>query len=127
MDCATITSISTRAFGASAGCPARARVPRGAIRMEDVNMSSQPWRPRRYADGKPRPLFRGVLHGVGSIAFIVGAVVAAIRGDVGLCLGLIGKVATYSASAIFHLYPFKSVVGVTNAFIIDLIFITIPL
>ena len=93
--------------------------------MEDVTItvSSQPWRPRRYADGKPRPLFRGVLHGVGSISFIVGAVVAAIGGDVGLCLGLIGKFATYSASATFHLYPFKSVVGVTNAFIIDLIFV----
>lgn len=83
---------------------------------------------KKYSDGKPKPLFRGVVHGVVTtlIAFILPALVAA------LLLGklaprwwamvgfLLGKGASYFASAFLHLYPFATVGGVTTALKIDL-------
>ena len=75
---------------------------------------------RVYADGKPRPRARGVLHGAGSVAFLVGCTWAAGTGRWGLALGFLGKFATYAASATFHLYPFRSVRGVTAAYFADL-------
>ena len=78
-------------------------------------------RPRRYADGKPRPLFRGVIHVVQSVV-IVGCLVAGTAAQSWtFALALVFKLLTYAASATFHIYPFSSVAGVTNAFIADLL------
>lgn len=83
-------------------------------------------RARSYAEiCKPRPLFRGWLHGGGGLALLAGAVAAAVAepGLVrwGLVLGLGGKSITYLASAAFHLLPFRSLSGVTRAFVLDLL------
>eukprot|EP00746_Dinoflagellata_sp_MGD_P124993 gnl/MRDRNA2_/MRDRNA2_59682_c0_seq2.p1 gnl/MRDRNA2_/MRDRNA2_59682_c0~~gnl/MRDRNA2_/MRDRNA2_59682_c0_seq2.p1 ORF type:complete len:217 (-),score=14.47 gnl/MRDRNA2_/MRDRNA2_59682_c0_seq2:30-680(-) len=90
----------------------------------------QHWRELNYAEGcKPRPLFRGALHGIGTVLLVVGffVVVAGVTKApasswhrYGLATGLGGKALTYGASATFHLYPFRSVQGVTKAFIADL-------
>ena len=85
------------------------------------------WRKRRYADGKPRPLMRGTLHGVGLLALFVGAVIASMKSAFPLACGLLGKAATYGASATFHLVPFATVDGVTRAFIADLICVPVTL
>jgi len=73
-----------------------------------------------YADGKPRPLCRGVLHGSLSAALLAGVFLTAAMGFEELCLGLAGKMITYFFSACFHLYPFRSVAGVTRAFVADI-------
>ena len=80
-----------------------------------------PWRARHYADGKPRPLCRGVLHGVLAAALAVAVAPAAAYVSPGLALGLSGKAATYAASAAFHLYPWRTPRGVTAAFVVDLL------
>lgn len=76
-------------------------------------------RVREYADGKPRPLMRGVLHGLLSLGLLGGAVFSA-RLFPAICAGLTGKMITYGASALFHLYPFKTVRTVTRAFVVDI-------
>ena len=73
---------------------------------------------RRYADGKPRPLCRGALHGLLSLALLGGIVFYPERR---LAIGFAGKFITYSASATFHLYPFATIEGVTRAFIADVL------
>ena len=92
------------------------------VNTVDVNIHQMcAWRTRQYADGKPRPLLRGVLHGILSLALLSATVVAAAMGDPGMALGFAGKFATYAASATFHLYPFATVTAVTRAFVMDLI------
>jgi hypothetical protein len=80
-------------------------------------------RSSEYADGKPRPLFRGVLHGLMALALAAGAIESSFLGLPELAMGFAGKMVTYGASANFHLYPFSSVKGVTRAFIADVAFI----
>jgi hypothetical protein len=89
-----------------------------------VEVPNDAWRSRLYADGKPRPLLRGVIHGILALALLpgIGILVAATR-DIAMALGLAGKFATYAASATFHLYPFSSTIGVTRAFIVDLVLV----
>ena len=79
-------------------------------------------RRRHYVDGKPRPLFRGVLHGLLSVALAIAAVLStSIWNLPAFSLAFAGKFVTYAASATFHLYPFSSVSAVTKAFVADLI------
>ena len=73
-----------------------------------------------YADGKPRPLLRGALHGCLSVALLGGVPYAIALGHPELAIGLLGKLITYAASATFHLYPFATVRGVTAAFVADI-------
>ena len=91
----------------------------------------------RYADGKPKPTFRGVLHGILATSLIVGclALTLGILLDL-LPLGhdrwwpmvgfLAGKGASYLESAVFHLYPFRNVKSVSWALKIDLIAVRSP-
>ena len=87
---------------------------------------------RRYIDGKPRPFFRGRLHGTVTLVILVALPC--------LCLALLlevvpakwwafagflaGKGASYGASALLHLYPFKSVDAATWALKLDLVGVT---
>lgn len=81
-----------------------------------------PWRARQYADGKPRPLFRGMLHGL-LACLLLGAIALCITvwHSMPLTLGFTGKLLTYGASAVFHLYPYSSTANLTKAFVVDLI------
>jgi hypothetical protein len=86
----------------------------------------------RYADGKPRPLLRGVLHGMlSSILLVAFAAVAMaiVAGFLpnrwwGLVGWFAGKAASYCASAWLHLVDFKCVSSATNALRIDLVAVT---
>jgi len=83
---------------------------------------------KQYADGKPKPFFRGMVHG--AVTAVLALVVPALM--VALFLGWIepqwwamvgfflGKGISYFASAFLHLYPFATVGGVTNALKFDL-------
>jgi len=78
---------------------------------------------RSYADQtKPRPLFRGVVHGGGSIALACGIVWMHTRSPV-LALAFLCKLCTYACSATFHLYPrgLWTMADETRAFIADII------
>ena len=93
------------------------------MRHSDATTAQSPqasWRPQRYADGKPRPLLRGVLHGALSVSLAAGVSTAVALGCPELAFGLGGKLVTCTASAFFHLYPFKSIRGVTRAFVLDI-------
>ena len=57
----------------------------------------------------------------------MGAVIASMKSAFPLACGLLGKAATYGASATFHLVPFATVDGVTRAFIADLICVPVTL
>ena len=88
---------------------------------------------QRYADGKPKPMFRGVMHIILACCFLgAGAAVT-----LGILLSpelmplghdrwwpmvgfLAGKGVSYTASAVFHLYPFRRVTAVTWAYKLDL-------
>lgn len=82
-----------------------------------------------YADGKPRPLFRGVLHGVVTTLLITlalpGVVIALSSGTLPsrwwkFVVFLAGKALSYGSSAILHLYPFANLKALTNALKMDL-------
>jgi len=85
-----------------------------------------------YVDGKPKPFFRGCLHGFVFIIIVFSIVVVVLAisfgqlsskwwGIVGF---LSGKGACYGASAVLHLHKFTSVTGVTNALRIDLMMVS---
>jgi len=87
-----------------------------------------------YADGKPRPMLRGWLHGFVSIAVIppllvavsVGLVTATLPYRWWTALGfLLGKGLSYAASSVFHLVPFKSVHRARQGLICDLMMIPV--
>ena len=96
------------------------------IHMPAFQTSEQPpqnsCRRLRYADGKPRPVCRGVLHALGSVTLMFGLVFS-ICTDLpgGLCLGLAGKLCCYTASAVFHVVDFASTERVTQAFVVDIL------
>jgi hypothetical protein len=84
---------------------------------------------RMYADGKPRPLYRGVLHAtVASILvfplsyLVIGLFSGALdfrwHGVAGF---IAGKGVSYGASAFLHLYNFRNVRDATTALKIDLV------
>jgi len=85
-----------------------------------------------YVDGKPKPFFRGCLHGFVFIIIVFSIVVVVLAisfgqlsskwwGIVGF---LSGKGACYGVSAVLHLHKFTSVAGVTNALRIDLMMVS---
>ena len=56
-----------------------------------------------------------------SVALIAGIMACALIESWTLAVAFLFKFMTYAASATFHLYPFRSVTGVTSAFIVDLL------
>lgn len=85
---------------------------------------------RTYADGKPRPLFRGVLHGLTSVILASGIVWLVLSIFVTqsvdtkwlpVAFFMSGKFASYVSSAFLHLYDFKSANSATIALQLDLI------
>jgi len=94
------------------------------------------FRVRYYADGKPRPLFRGVLHGVVTFLLITialpGVVIALANGTLPIrwwkfVVFLAGKALSYGSSAILHLYPFVNLNALTNALKLDLLAINVSI
>lgn len=94
------------------------------------------FRVRYYADGKPRPLFRGVLHGVVTILLVTlalpGVVIALSIGTLPsrwwkFAVFLAGKALSYGSSAILHLYPFVNLKALTNALKLDLLAINVSI
>ena len=79
---------------------------------------------RTYADGKPKPYFRGVLHGCVAI-LLLPLLLGTRRWPVVMLFA--GKLFNYSASAVFHLYPFKTTQAVQTALKIDLISISVSI
>ena len=92
----------------------------------------------QYADGKPRPRCRGVLHALFTICAVFGAAFClswptttlstlsttnTTPPHLQLALFLLCKAATTGASAWFHCYPYTTSIDVTVAFIRDLIFV----
>lgn len=78
---------------------------------------------RSYADKtKPRPLLRGVVHGVVSVALAYGILWMRTRSLL-LTVAFLCKLCTYACSATFHLYPrgLWSMADETRAFIADII------
>jgi len=88
------------------------------------NGSVVTWSLPLYADGKPKTLFRGWCHAVGALLIIIGVVFCWFVNNSSLGLGLGGKFLTYFASGHFHLYPYKSISGVTRGLMID--FLCVP-
>ncbi|GMI38308.1 hypothetical protein TeGR_g13092 [Tetraparma gracilis] len=100
--------------------------------------SSKTTKKLQYADGKPKPKFRGYLHGLGSVIFGGAALYLTLQtgrdsalgsqhaqnwwGLVALCFG---KFMNYFSSAVLHLYPFKDTFWVTEALKADLVCITL--
>lgn len=96
-------------------------------------MSPVMLRCKAYADGKPRPSLRGVLHGGVSLALaasllaylveLAAGAAAPTRGwrIVGLILG---KLASYAASGTLHLVSFRSVGALTRALEVDLVLVS---
>ncbi len=90
---------------------------------------------RQYADGKPRPFFRGRLHGFITVVIlmcIVGASLLIVNSVLSLqwwrlVFFLFGKFISYAASSALHLYPFKTKKGVTDALRLDLIAVPISI
>ncbi len=88
-------------------------------------------RPLRYADGKPRPRLRGVLHGVLAAAGVLATAALVWHLRAARCAPrwwpLVGflllKTATTTASARFHLVEYASVAAVTEALLVDLLFV----
>lgn len=76
--------------------------------------------PRKYVDKKPKPLFRGILHGVFSIVFFL-----LYTTNDKLSLLYFGKFISYFASAFFHLYPFTERKNALRALKLDMIAIPI--
>jgi hypothetical protein len=89
-----------------------------------------------YADGKPKPYFRGYLHGL--LAAISGVLTVAVTMYTGknamdpkanlwwgFTVALFGKFLSYAASAMLHLFPFKDPFWVTEALKADLVCITL--
>lgn len=62
-----------------------------------------------------------MLHTLGTIVWAAGAVWAVTGANFGLALGFAGKSITYGASGFFHRFPFRTVGGVTAAFVADLL------
>lgn len=82
--------------------------------------------PLRYADGLPKPYWRGWLHLLQAVACAVGSVLTATHGLFAFSVALATKAIPYAASAWFHCYPFAAnspILGV--ALLTDLT--TIPL
>lgn len=77
----------------------------------------------RYADGKPKPVLRGVMHGIIAIGVLICVFASRRDSDLPIALprALLCKACTYGVSAIFHLVPFASVRSVIWAFTLDLI------
>lgn len=61
----------------------------------------------RYADGTPRPMMRGWLHAVFSVAWVTGCGLFVVLWQPGLYLMCMGKLVSYLASANYHLYRSK--------------------
>ena len=75
-----------------------------------------------YIDRKPKPKFRGVLHGFGTL-FILTMLLASylsIYHSKELFIFLFGKLCIYFVSALYHLYPFKNILDMEFVYIIDL-------
>jgi len=94
------------------------------------------FRVRYYADGKPRPLFRGVLHGVVTVLLVTLAlpwvVIALANGTLPshwwkFVVFLAGKALSYGSSATLHLYPFVNLKPLTNALKLDLLAINVSI
>ena len=80
----------------------------------------EPRHARSYADGKPCPLMRGVIHAICSICMVVSA---GVQSDTILSIALLCKAATYTASAFFHMYSFETIQKLIWAFRVDLLFV----
>ncbi|GMH74752.1 hypothetical protein TrLO_g3373 [Triparma laevis f. longispina] len=92
-----------------------------------------------YIDGKPKPYFRGYVHGIGTIVFGFLTVCSTLYTGKnfgttptlltnywwGFTLLLFGKFISYAASAWLHLYPFQSKKWVTEALKTDLVCIVL--
>jgi predicted membrane channel-forming protein YqfA (hemolysin III family) len=95
------------------------------------------WNFRRtsYANGDKRPLFRGWIHAfvtLGLVPTIVGVIVAISFGILPvfwwrLGLMLMGKLASYAASATYHLKPAASLAKEQNLLKLDLIAISVAI
>merc|ERR1719453_1007502 len=67
-----------------------------------------------YACGASRPLLRGWLHGCASVAVFIGTLLALVLGFqlqdprwIFVAVLLVGKLSSYAASGVYHLYPFQ--------------------
>ena len=115
---AEVTGIARRCMYMDAAAPSEAMI---MIDVQGRDRKCCTGRRRHYVDGKPRPLFRGVLHGLLSVALAACLLSTSIWNLPAFSLAFAGKFVTYAASATFHLYPFSSVSAVTKAFVADLI------
>ena len=80
--------------------------------------------PNYYADEiKPKPYFRGKLHCILVYTYIPLIAVLQIHNFNLLSLGLGLKSITYSASAVYHVYPFNTVYNLERAFWCDIFFV----
>ena len=108
-----------------------------------TNSTSTMWqllsnRALMYADGKPRPRCRGLLHFLATtFTLAYAAFILILRSSssntfdekestcsspvTNMAPFLLCKSVTFGASAFFHLYPFQSVQGVTKALFLDLL------
>mmetsp|Transcript_32419 Transcript_32419/g.103000 ORF Transcript_32419/g.103000 Transcript_32419/m.103000 type:complete len:294 (-) Transcript_32419:1241-2122(-) len=97
------------------------------------SLSPFPLDRKAYLDGKPRPFFRGVLHGLVSAVLVVAiaGVAAALQAGKlpwrcwGFVAFLLGKLASYATSALLHLYPFQTLEALTASFKWDLACVTV--
>jgi len=86
-----------------------------------------------YADGKPRPFFRGVLHAAVSVLLLVASVTAAVAATLDnsswwrLAAFTAAKLSSYVASAILHIYPFATIPGATLSLKVDLMFVPVSI
>ena len=113
-DCEPVSPVtpyeSMRSSTAESQGAAVAELPAIDVRLQEVPTLCA-CRARQYADRKPRPLFRGVLHALLGPALLAGAAAGFALGQYALALGLLLKAFTYCASAVFHVYPFASARG----------------
>ena len=77
-----------------------------------------------YIDNKPKPKYRGILHGIMSYVIIALLIYSFYTNKpIQINIFLYGKFSLYFASAIYHLYPFKSSTYLKFFHSIDLIVI----
>lgn len=90
---------------------------------------------KTYIDGKPKPWYRGVIHGIFSAIFFVFSVGSFTCNVLdsspwpcyGFSLLLFSKFFSYLASALLHLFPYITVAAATEALKFDLIAISVSI